>query len=69
MKIRVIPGEYSEKVAKDMSNFIDIPCIPLNSYLAITLSPSNPTMHPQDYMNYSMIMLRENIFMKETIFL
>lgn len=46
MKIRVIPGEYSEKVAKDMSNFIDIPCIPLNSYLAITLSPSNPTMHP-----------------------
>ena len=46
MKVRVIPGEYSEKVAKDMTEFIDIPCIPLNSYLAITLSPSNPTMHP-----------------------
>lgn len=46
MKVRVIPGEYSEKVAKDMTGFIDIPCIPLKSYLAITLSPSNPTMHP-----------------------
>ena len=37
---------YSEKVSKDMTSFIDIPCIPLSNYLAITLSPSNPTMHP-----------------------
>lgn len=46
MKIRVIPDKYSEKVSKDMTSFIDIPCIPLSNYLAITLSPSNPTMHP-----------------------
>lgn len=46
MKLRVIPSKYSEKVCEIMTSFIDIPCLPLNNYLAITLSPSNPTMHP-----------------------
>ena len=46
MKLRVIPGEYSNEVCETMTNFIDIPCLPLNNYLPITLSPSNPTMHP-----------------------
>lgn len=46
MRISVIPKKYSEEVAEKMTYFLDIPCIPLNSYLGITLSPSNPTMHP-----------------------
>lgn len=46
MKIAVIPNKYSDKICKDMTGFIDIPCLPLKNYLAVTLSPSNPTMHP-----------------------
>lgn len=46
MKISVIPKEYTNKVCNDMTSFIDIPCLPLKSYLSIALSPSNPTMHP-----------------------
>ena len=46
MKLRVIPSKYSDKVCEVMTSFIDIPCLPLSNYLAITLSPSNPTMHP-----------------------
>lgn len=46
MKIRAIPGKHTNEVCKMMTNLIDIQCLPLNSYLAITLSPSNPTMHP-----------------------
>lgn len=72
MKIRVIPEEYSQKVANDMTNFIDIPCIPLSSYLAITLSPSNPTMHPSrlyelfgDYVEGKTIYNRNPYFYEE----
>ena len=72
MKIRVIPGEYSEKVAECMTNFIDIPCIPLSSYLAITLSPSNPTMHPSrlyelfhDYVEGEIVYDRNPLFYEE----
>ena len=46
MKIRSIPGSYSEEISNTMTRLIDIKCIPLNNYLGITLSPSNPTMHP-----------------------
>lgn len=46
MKINVIPHKYSDNVCKIITNLIDIPCSPLDNYLAITLSPSNPTMHP-----------------------
>lgn len=46
MKLGVIPKEAAEKVCKDMTNLIDIPSLPVENYLAITLSPSNPTMHP-----------------------
>lgn len=46
MKISAIPSSYSEEVCKTMTSLIDINCYPINNYLAITLSPSNPTMHP-----------------------
>ena len=72
MKIRVISGEYSEKVAECMTNFIDIPCIPLSNYLAITLSPSNPTMHPSrlyelfhDYVEGEIVYDRNPLFYEE----
>lgn len=72
MKVRAIPGEYSEKVAEDMTSFIDIPCIPLSNYLAITLSPSNPTMHPSrlyelfhDYVEGEKVYDRNPLFYEE----
>lgn len=46
MKIASIPSNKAEEIASIMTALIDIPCIPLNNYLAVTLSPSNPTMHP-----------------------
>lgn len=46
MKISVIPSIHKEEVCRTLTNLIDIPCIPLKNYLGITLSPSNPTMHP-----------------------
>lgn len=46
MKLSVIPKENSTEVCDLMTSLIDIPCLPLSSYLAIALSPSNPTMHP-----------------------
>ena len=46
MKIAAIPKRHTEEICKTMTELIDIPCMPLKSHLAITLSPSNPTMHP-----------------------
>ena len=71
MKIRSIPGKYTNEICKRMSNLIDIPCLPLNSYLPITLSPSNPTMHPsrlyelfKDYVEEKKFMIEIHIFMR-----
>ena len=46
MKIGAFPKEKCSEIAEVMTKLIDIPCIPLESYLAITLSPSNPIFHP-----------------------
>lgn len=46
MKLSVIPKKYSKTVCDTMTSLIDINCYPLDNYLSITLSPSNPTMHP-----------------------
>lgn len=46
MKISAIPSQHTEKVCEEMTKLIDIPCEQLENYLAITLSPSNPIMHP-----------------------
>lgn len=72
MKLRVIPSKHSEKVCEVMTSFIDIPCLPLNNYLAITLSPSNPTMHPSrlyelfnDYVEGEKVYSRNPYFYEE----
>ncbi|MGG7177769.1 NAD/NADP octopine/nopaline dehydrogenase family protein [Clostridium paraputrificum] len=72
MKVRVIPGEYSGKVCEILTSFIDIPCIPLSNYLPITLSPSNPTMHPSrlyelfnDYIEGEKVYSRNPYFYEE----
>lgn len=72
MKLRVIPSEHSNEVCEAMTNFIDIPCLPLNNYLAITLSPSNPTMHPSrlyelfnDYIDGEKVYSRNPYFYEE----
>lgn len=46
MKIGTIPNKYKDEVCRVMTNLIDILCIPVDNYLSITLSPSNPIMHP-----------------------
>ena len=46
MRLAVIPNENSNKVCELVTSLIDIPCLPIENYLGITLSPSNPTMHP-----------------------
>lgn len=46
MRLAVIPNKFKEYVCEKMTSLIDIPCLPINNYLGITLSPSNPTMHP-----------------------
>ena len=75
MKLRVIPSKYSDKVCEVMTNFIDIPCLALSNYLAITLSPSNPTMHPSrlyelfnDYVEGEKVYQEIHIFMKSGFF-
>lgn len=46
MKLGIIPNYEGERVCEIMTKLIDIPCYPIKNYLGITLSPSNPTMHP-----------------------
>lgn len=46
MKIAVVPNKFKEEVSSKITNLIDIPVLPIENYLGITLSPSNPTMHP-----------------------
>lgn len=46
MRLGVIPKKSANEVCEKMTNLIDIKCIPVENYLGITLSPSNPTMHP-----------------------
>ena len=46
MKLGVIPHNKADEVCTTMTNLIDIPCTHVENYLSITLSPSNPTMHP-----------------------
>ncbi|MGG5461431.1 NAD/NADP octopine/nopaline dehydrogenase family protein [Clostridium sp. B9] len=42
MRLAVIPNRFKECVCEKITSLIDIPCL----HLGITLSPSNPTMHP-----------------------
>ena len=46
IKIGVIPNSFAKKVSDELAGLIDIPCTHVSNYLSITLSPSNPTMHP-----------------------
>ncbi len=72
MKIAVLPIEESDEVVNTVSNLIDIPCIKLSTYLAVTLSPSNPVMHPsrlyelfKDYEPGKVIYDRNPLFYEE----
>ena len=72
MKIGAIPSKYTEKICEDMTKLIDIPCKPVSNYLAITLSPSNPIMHPsrlyelfKDYKHGETVYKRSPLFYEE----
>lgn len=40
-----IPHQFTKEICKDIENLLDIPCMALNEYLAVTLVPSNPLLH------------------------
>lgn len=72
MKISVLPREKSEDVLNTITGLLDIPCYSVDSYLAITLSPSNPTMHPsrlyelfKDYIPGEVVYDRNPLFYEE----
>ena len=72
MKISAIPSKYTEKVCSEMTKLIDIPCEPVKNYLSITLSPSNPLMHPsrlyelfKDYKHGETVYDRSPLFYEE----
>ncbi len=46
MKICAFPKEATKEICEKIEDLIDIKCEKLHNYLPITLSPSNPTMHP-----------------------
>ena len=43
--LATIPYGHTKNTAKKIEGFLDIPCIALKEYLAITLAPSNPLLH------------------------
>lgn len=45
IEIGVIPSYYGERVGKDISDILDMPCKVLANYLSVTLTPSNPIFH------------------------
>ncbi len=72
MKIAGIPRDYTKSICDDITSMIDIPCLALDNYLGITLSPSNPTMHPsrlyelfKDYKDGETIYQRNFLFYEE----
>ncbi len=40
-----IPSKYAATAAKTISNIFDMPCTPMQNYLNVTLTPSNPILH------------------------
>lgn len=40
-----IPHKYTDEIAAILQDLLDIPCVALKEYLAITLAPSNPLLH------------------------
>ncbi len=72
MKISAIPSKYTNEICRVMTDLIDIPCEVIDNYLAITLSPSNPIMHPsrlyelfKDYKHNETIYDKNPLFYEE----
>lgn len=40
-----IPTSYAEDLSHFMSDLFDMPCEPLDNYLSVTMTPSNPILH------------------------
>lgn len=45
LEVASIPRERSEEIACKLETMFDIPCIALQNYLSVTLTPSNPILH------------------------
>ena len=40
-----IPSQYADVAAKIITDIFDMPCTPMQNYLNVTLTPSNPILH------------------------
>lgn len=45
LKVAALPKKYAPKISRILSSIFKMPCTPLNSYLNLTLTPSNPILH------------------------
>ena len=45
LQVGAIPGTAVEGLCGDLEGLFDMPCIPLENYLSVTLTPSNPILH------------------------
>ena len=45
LQIGAIPAFEASKICKCITEFFDIPCVALDNYLAVTLTPSNSILH------------------------
>lgn len=46
LKVAALPFQYVDRIASILHDIFEVPIKPLNNYLAITLTPSNPILHP-----------------------
>lgn len=45
LQVGVIPKEQTEKMTEMVRHLFDMPCVMLDNYLCVTLTPSNPILH------------------------
>ena len=45
LKVASIPKKYISKISKIISEVFNIPCLSVNDYMNLTLTPSNPILH------------------------
>lgn len=45
IEIASLPAHASSKICAEIEEFFSLPCVALNNYLCLTLTPSNPILH------------------------
>ncbi|MCQ5120699.1 NAD/NADP-dependent octopine/nopaline dehydrogenase family protein [Massilicoli timonensis] len=45
LRIGVIPASMTQMICNEVAAVLEMPCVPLDNYLSVTLTPSNPILH------------------------